>query len=298
MGYGAGMVFRFLSLAALLPLAALAQPVPPLRVGCPQFFFGGAPPAFVNPRLGQGAVLLCNEAYAVAASPTSRGALWSAEHLTAAGLDAARQVPREDAFHPDDRLAPGSRGELADYRDTGYDRGHMAPSGDMPTAEAQQQSFSLANMVPQTPELNRGVWEGIESAVRRLATGEGELYVVTGPAFVGNRISAVGPDQVLVPSATWKAVYDPRANGAGAYVCPNTKHPACRTVALAALSRAVGVDPFPALPAALKAQLTALPPPEDSPYAPGSNTSGRRERRNADRGFFDQLLNPSPEHRR
>ena len=34
----------------------------------------------------------------------------------------------------------------------------MTPSGDMPDGDAQADSFSLANMVPQTPELNRGVW--------------------------------------------------------------------------------------------------------------------------------------------
>ena len=54
-----------------------------------------------------------------------------------------------------------------------YDCGHMIPSGDMPGAEAQQQSFSLVNIVPQTPHLDRDVWEGIESAVRRLAEDPG-----------------------------------------------------------------------------------------------------------------------------
>ena len=282
------MPARLLALLLLAPLAAAAQPG-----GCPQFFVGGAAPGFTNPRLARGALLLCNDAFANAASPTSRGALWAAEHLTAADVEAARQLPRDDAFHPEARLPPGSRAEIADYRGTGYDRGHMAPAGDMPTAAAQQQSFSLANMVPQTPELNRGAWEGIESAVRRLATVTGELYVVTGASFTGNRISAVGPNKVLVPSATWKAVYDQGARSAGAYLCPNTKRPACRTLTVAALSRAAGVDPFPAVPAAVKAQLMALPAPE-----PNARAAARRGRGEPDRGFFDRLLNPSPEQRR
>ena len=80
------------------------------------------------------------------------------------------------------------------YRRSGYDRGHMTPSGDMPDEHAQQQTFSLANMVPQTAALNRGVWEGIESAVRDLAVRQGELYVVTGPVFAGQELKSIGPD--------------------------------------------------------------------------------------------------------
>jgi endonuclease G len=67
----------------------------------------------------------------------------------------------------------------------------MTPSGDMPDARAQEQSFSLANMVPQAPMLNRGVWERIESAVRRLARREDGIYVVTGPVFQGGDLQAL-----------------------------------------------------------------------------------------------------------
>ena len=144
---------------------------------------------------------------------------------------------------------------------------HMAPSGDMPDAQSQQQTFSLANMVPQTPELNRGVWAGIEMAMRHLAQRRGELFMVTGPAFQGQALKTIGPGGVLVPSATWKAVYDPRSGGAGAYVCSNAAAPRCGTMSVATLAGTVGIDPFPALPDSVKGRAMALPRPEASPYA-------------------------------
>jgi len=168
------------------------------------------------------------------------------------------------------------RAELADYRSSGFDRGHMAPSGDMPDAQSQQQTFPLANMVPQAPALNRGPWERIESAVRRLARRRGELYVVTGPAFTGARIDTIGDNRVLVPTATWKAVYDPQALAAGAYLCSNTDRPACQVLRVDALAGQVGIDPFPGLPPTVKARLLPLRLPEDG--AGGPKRPGRPHR--------------------
>ena len=258
-------MIRLLLLLLLLPAAA--------RASCAGLFPGAQPPAFTNVRLGQGAVLLCNDAFMVAASPTTRGALWSAEHLTADSVVAARDLPREDEFHPDDRLPPAGRGELADYRASGFDRGHMAPSGDMPTPAAQAQSFSLANMVPQSPELNRGAWSGIEAAVRRLAERRGELFVVTGAAFVGQDIQSIGPHGVLVPTAVWKAVYDPRARAAAAYVCSNGSQPYCLTTSLAGLVAGAGIDPFPALPPNTRTRTLRLPQAELGLHRPRNRRS-------------------------
>ena len=256
----------------LVPAVAVAQ-----DGACPQFFPGGTPPAFANPRLAQGATLLCNDGFAVTASSVTRGALWSAERLTRASVEAARRTPRENRFHPDARLTPGGRAELADYARSGLDRGHMAPSGDMPDAQSQQQSFSLANMVPQAPALNRGPWERIESAMRRLARRRGELYVVTGPAFTGTRIDTIGDNRVLVPTATWKAIYDPRAQAAGAYLCSNTDRPACQVLGIDALAGQVGIDPFPGVPATAKARLLPLRLPDAGAGGPGRPVQLRRE---------------------
>ena len=117
-----GMFARSLLAAALLVTPALAHAQAP---ACPQLFAGGQPPALLNPKLGQRATLLCNDAYAVLASGVTRGALWSAEHPTAASLDAARDTPREGQFHAEERLPPGDQARLEDYRRSGFDRGHM-----------------------------------------------------------------------------------------------------------------------------------------------------------------------------
>ena len=252
------------------PLTALAQKSAQ-DAACPEFFPAGQPPALVNPRLAERTTLLCNDAYAVLASGVTRGPLWSAEHPTAASLAAARDTPRQGEFHPEARLPPEDRAQLGDYRRSGYDRGHMAPSGDMPDDRAQQQSFSLANMVPQTGILNRGLWADIESAVRDLAVAQGELYLVTGPAFQGRQIKSIGPNGVLVPTSTWKAVYDPRAGATGVYVCRNTARPTCGTVSVAALTDQVGIDPSPALPDAVKQAAMALPPASPGRYNPDAS---------------------------
>lgn len=267
---------RLLAFTVSLCLAsAAALAAPP---ACAQLFAGGQPPALVNPKLARRTTMLCNDAYASLASGVTHGALWSAEHPTADSLADARSTPRQGEFHTDDRLPRDDAAQLDDYRRSGYERGHMTPSGDMPDDVAQEQSFSLANMVPQTAQLNRGIWEGVENAVRQLAEQRGELYLVTGPAFYGSEIKSVGADGVLVPTSTWKAVYDPAAGGTGVYVCKNAARPTCATVSVAILIQAVGIDPFPGLPPALKQVAMQLPPPEDSPYAAKGHHRRRRDR--------------------
>jgi len=119
----------------------------------------------------------------------------------------------------------------------------MSPSGDFSTAASQRESFSLANMVPQAPELNRGIWEGYESAMRHLAQERGELYVITGPLYEGAQLERVG--EVLVPSSVYKVVCDPARREAVAVVCENTDAQLCRTISLAEIEQRSGIDFFP-----------------------------------------------------
>jgi len=221
---------------------------------CRERFADGIAPALLRTSLEQQTSSICYSGYAVLVSGLTRTPLWSAEVLTAAGVDAARQLQRVDEFHPDPHLVPGVRAELDDYRRSGFDRGHMSPSGDMATAQAQAESFSLANIVPQTAALNRGSWSSLESSVRRLAVRYGSAYVVTGPTFEGSELQSL-KGRVTVPTETYKAVYVPGV-GTSAWLATNDGNPVVRQVSVAALTAVAGIDPFPSLSPAMKASST------------------------------------------
>lgn len=261
-------LFPFLTLALLawagLSIAAHAE-------ACPALFADGRPPVVTNPRLSAETTLLCNDAFAVLYSGVTRTPLYAAERLTRASVAAARGVDRTDSFHEEDRLPGAERASLSDYTHSGYDRGHMAPAGDMPSLEAQAQSFSLANMVPQNRSANRSLWAAIEESVRRLARQRGALFVVTGPVFSGASVKSIGSG-VLVPTQLYKAVYDPSRGEAAAYLADNEADGVWRVISLAELKQAAGFDVFPALSEAAKARPMSLPEPKE--YSRGGNARG------------------------
>jgi endonuclease G len=253
-----------------------------VKTGCDRFFFGGTNPQITRASIGKGVKRLCYRAFAVAYSPVSRTPIWSAEVVDATTVRLARQLPRHDEFHPEKRLASSGRtsprddprAELADYRGSGYDRGHMAPSGDMPTPDAQAESFSLANIVPQAPRLNRGSWAELESDVRDQALDVRRIYVVTGPVFNGKNVGVIN-DRVMIPSHVWKAILvtaaDGKIRGATVYVASNTDYPVWKTMSVVQFSQFSGVNPFPGLPDAVAKANMALGP---TPGKGGSGSDG------------------------
>lgn len=148
---------------------------------CPQFFANGKPPV-VAPRPTDRA--LCYDAFAILHSGKSKTAVYVAQILNRASIADAVEI-RTNRFFPEARLRSAERATLEDYQGSNFDRGHLAPAADMPTAQAMAQSFSLANVVPQAPEHNRGTWaKSVEAATRKYAArATGDVYVITGPVF-------------------------------------------------------------------------------------------------------------------
>src|SRR5690606_14564827 len=132
---------------------------------------------------------------------------------------------------------------LTDYRGSGYDRGHLVPSADMPTPSSDSQSFLLSNIVPQDPNLNRNLWAAIEAAVRAHANHR-PVYTITGVLFKGAQIER-GKGRVLVPTHLYKLVYEPGRNAAAAYLVQNAPRKRHQEITLAELEELAGIRFLP-----------------------------------------------------
>lgn len=164
---------------------------------------------------------LCFNSFAVLYSPKDKKPIYTVERLNKTRLIDSRDEERTNRFYEEARLRIAERSTLADYKASGWDRGHNAPAADMPNPDAMAQSFSLANMMPQAPENNRGVWaKDVERATRRFVMrAHGDVYVFTGS--VGSQ-GVIGARRVTVPAYLWKLVYDEAGGRAWAYWLPNS----------------------------------------------------------------------------
>lgn len=107
----------------------------------------------------------------------------------------------------EDEDVPTPRATHYDYIQSGYDRGHMCPSGDNKWDEqAQRQSFLMTNICPQNHNLNRGDWNEMEQQCRAWAEKYDELYIVCGPILMNQKHKTIGKNKVTVPEAFFKVV--------------------------------------------------------------------------------------------
>lgn len=127
---------------------------------------------------------------------------WTSWHLDS---DSPGSTIRQNNFRPDDTLPTGwYRVTPADYFGSGYDRGHMTPSGDR-TANRTDNSatFLMTNMIPQASKNNQQTWANLETYCRDLVNEGNELYIVAG-GYGTKEFIADG--RVAVPESTWKVI--------------------------------------------------------------------------------------------
>ena len=179
--------------------------------------------------------LVVREGYTLAHNNVDLIADWVAFHLTKEYVDGDEPRPGTDAFKADPVLTPGHRAQLADYKGSGFDRGHQAANADSQGRGRRvvRESFFLSNMTPQAPKLNRNRWRLLEHHIQQLAAEKGDLWVITGPAFVDEadgkadglvEYTVIGENEVAVPTHYFKIVVSEAADGgheAMAFLIPN-----------------------------------------------------------------------------
>lgn len=117
-------------------------------------------------------------------------------------------VDRSNRFREDIDLPRGfKRVDDDDYRESGYDRGHLCNSEDRTSSNAlNEETFLMSNMIPQTPELNRGPFKFLEAYCRKLVLKKGQkLLIYSGGIGAKGRLASGVP----IPQYCWKAIYTP-----------------------------------------------------------------------------------------
>lgn len=176
------------------------------------------------------------------------------------GSETQGDTRRHSQFYTDPDVEGCARTE--DYRGSGYDRGHMAPAGDMKwSAQAMKESFYLTNICPQNGDLNRGAWNKLEEKCRQRAVTDSALIVIAGPVFrPGEGVQRIGVTGVAVPRHFFKVVLSPYAEPPYAigFVMPNWPTPGgmqAYAVTVDSVETLTGFDFFSALPDELETKL-------------------------------------------
>lgn len=189
--------------------------------------------------------------------------LWVVYKLTKENVETKNAV-RNNKFKADPLLKDFSP-LPDDYRETGYDRGHLAPAADMAyTVITMDNSFFMSNISPQTPKFNRGIWSRLEKQVRDFALTENEIYVITGPVFKNDdtHLISIGKNNpIIVPYAYYKVIYDlTPPQKMIAFIIPNTgskKSLAQFAVTVSTVEQMTGLEFFPNLSEEKKKSLEA-----------------------------------------
>lgn len=174
---------------------------------------------------------------------------WVAYKLEARYLKGDAKRPND--FRSDPKVITGSA-TPADYRNSGYDRGHLAPSGDFKfSAEAMSETFYMSNMSPQQNEFNAGIWHDLEREVRNWTVKKKNIYVVMGPVLEKG-LKKIGANQVSVPKRYFKIVIndDPTHPHALAFLMANRNsylEPENYAVSIDEIESLTGIDFFPEL---------------------------------------------------
>ncbi len=214
--------------------------------------------------------LLARPQYTLSYNRSKGEANWVAWHIDAQDLG---KTDRNDNFRPDPSLPRDWQIGPKDYRGSGYDRGHVCPSGDRTSSRADNDAtFYMSNMLPQTAELNRAVWADFENALRDIVRQGNEIYVIAGGS--GNA-GTIADGEVVVPKVCWKvALVLPagqndlkRINAQTRVITvamPNVAEQKLKNsdwrdyiVTTKKLSSAIKMDFFPALPGNLQSALEA-----------------------------------------
>ncbi len=174
-----------------------------------------------------GPFIIERDGYTVCYDGRTRIPYWVYEYVTEDDLSGPGR--RKDNYREDPELPRHVRSTKADYRRSGYSRGHLAPAQNHKDSQRNMdETFFLSNMAPQTHHRfngGGGGWYELEAWCHDLVDHDTSIHIISGPLFLaegpeGSRIvqyPVIGDNDVAVATHFYKIVITEDADGSRDY---------------------------------------------------------------------------------
>lgn len=150
-------------------------------------------------------IIVHHQYYSLSYNEAHEQAEWVAYELKKSHLSKNRF--ERPYFEMDNAVITGSA-HWKNYKDSGFDRGHLCPAGDRQFKKlAHDETFLTSNITPQNHDFNAGIWNKLEQQVRYWAKKHDGVFVVTGGVLEDN-LESIGSENVSVPNYFYKIVMD------------------------------------------------------------------------------------------
>jgi endonuclease G len=147
---------------------------------------------------------------------------WVAYELT---IQKGKKNHFKRPFFIEDPKVTTKSADWKNYKNSGFDKGHLCPAADMKFDEsAYDDTFFTSNISPQLHEFNDGVWNRLEEKVRYWSEKYNGVYVITGGVLT-SALPTIGKEKVAIPERFYKIILNYK-NGnykAIAFLIPNSK---------------------------------------------------------------------------
>jgi endonuclease G len=153
-------------------------------------------------------------------------------------------------FFIDDPKVTSKSANWKNYKNSGFDKGHLCPAADMSFEKsAYDDTFFTSNISPQLHEFNDGVWNRLEEKVRYWSEKQNGVFVITGGVLT-DALPTIGKEKVAIPERFYKIILNYK-NGnykAIAFLIPNSKSDKplyTYVVSINEIEKITGIDFFP-----------------------------------------------------
>jgi endonuclease G, mitochondrial len=147
--------------------------------------------------------VITHDFYALSYNEKYEQAEWVAYKLT------KKQLGHSNFNRPffiEDRLVKTHSADWKNYKNSGYDKGHLCPAGDMRfSKKAYDDTFFTSNISPQLHDFNDGIWNRLEQKVRYWVSKYDTVYVITG-GVLEDDLETIGREDVAVPKFFYKVL--------------------------------------------------------------------------------------------